>query len=538
MDITERKRSEQTLQELNEQLERQVEERARQLYASRARLRAFFENSPDRLTLQRATADGRFLYEDINPTCERAYGIRREDTIGRTVEDVLGPEAARVPFHFFRECLRTGAPQRYVVQRTMAGQTRTVDVMVVLVPGETYGGDRFIITTARDITEREQLEAQLRQAQKMEAVGQLTGGVAHDFNNLLTAVVSSLELIRTKTGEERTRRLADIALRAAMRGGQLTHQLLSFSRRQNLRPTVVDLNALLLETEALLRRAVGETIELSFDTASGLWPSEVDSAQFEAAVMNLVVNARDAMPKGGRLVLATGNASISSAEGGLDLTLGDYVVLTVRDTGEGMPREVLAHVFEPFFTTKEIGKGSGLGLSMVHGFARQSGGTVRIESEPGAGTTVRLYLPRADGTPLGVHQADQGLGHPARASGTVLVVEDNEDVLHATVDVLRALDYKVFVASTGPQALEVISRGETVDLLLSDIVMPAGMSGIELAHQARQLRPSLRVLLTSGYAAEAFLEPGQEREFPFLAKPYRPSDLGRRVSELLKPVPA
>jgi PAS domain S-box-containing protein len=489
-------------------------------------------------TALRATADGRFLYEDINPTCERAYGIRREETIGRTVEDVIGPEAARVPFHFFRECLRTGAPQRYVAQRTMAGLTRTVDVMVVLVPGETDGGDRFIITSARDITERELLEAQLRQAQKMEAVGQLTGGVAHDFNNLLTAVVSSLELIRSKTAEERTRRLADVALRAAMRGGQLTHQLLSFSRRQNLRPTVVDLDALLGETEALLRRAVGETIELSFETAPDLWPSEVDSAQFEAAVMNLVVNARDAMPKGGGLVLATANATIGATERGLDLTLGDYVVLTVRDTGEGMPREVLAHAFEPFFTTKEIGKGSGLGLSMVHGFARQSGGTVRIESELGVGTTVRLYLPRADATPLGVQNPDHGLGTLARSSGTVLVVEDNEDVLHATVDVLRALNYKVFVASTGPEALEVIRRGETVDLLLSDIVMPAGMTGIELAHEARQLRPSVRVLLTSGYSAEAFLAPGQEPEFPFLAKPYRPSDLGRRVSELLKPAPA
>jgi signal transduction histidine kinase/CheY-like chemotaxis protein len=434
--------------------------------------------------------------------------------------------------------LRTGAPQRYVAQRTMAGLTRTVDVMVVLVPGETDGGDRFIITSARDITEREQLEAQLRQAQKMEAVGQLTGGVAHDFNNLLTAVVSSLELIRSKTAEERTRRLADVALRAAMRGGQLTHQLLSFSRRQNLRPTVVDLDALLRETEALLRRAVGETIELSFETAPDLWPSEVDSAQFEAAVMNLVVNARDAMPKGGRLVLATANATIGATERGLDLTLGDYVVLTVRDTGEGMARDVLAHAFEPFFTTKEIGKGSGLGLSMVHGFARQSGGTVRIESEPSVGTTVRLYLPRAEATPLGVQNPDHGLGTLARSSGTVLVVEDNEDVLHATVDVLRALNYKVFVASTGPQALEVIRRGETVDLLLSDIVMPAGMTGIELAHQARQLRPSVRVLLTSGYSAEAFLAPGQEPEFPFLAKPYRPSDLGRRVSELLKPAPA
>jgi PAS domain S-box-containing protein len=538
LDITERKRTERALQELNEQLERQVEERARQLYASQARLRAFFENSPDRLTLQRATADGRFLYEDINPTCERAYGIRREETIGRTVEDVIGAEAARVPFHFFRECLRTGMPQRYVVQRTMAGQTRTVDVMAVLVPGETDGGDRFIITSARDITEREQLEAQLRQAQKMEAVGQLTGGVAHDFNNLLTAVVSSLELIQTKTAEDRTRRLADVALRAAMRGGQLTHQLLSFSRRQNLRPTVVDVNTLLRETDTLLRRAVGETIEVSFETAPDLWPSEVDSAQFEAAVMNLVVNARDAMPKGGQLVLATGNATIGAAGGGLDLPVGDYVVLTVRDTGDGMPREVLAHAFEPFFTTKEIGKGSGLGLSMVHGFARQSGGTVRIESEPGVGTTVRLYLPRAEATLPGVHKTDNDLGNPARSSGTVLVVEDNEDVLHATVDVLRALNHKVFVASTGPQALEVIRRGEAVDLLLSDVVMPAGMSGIELAHQARQLRPSIRVLLTSGYSAEAFLEPGQEPEFPFLAKPYRPGELGRRVSELLKPVPA
>ncbi len=533
-DITELKRNEQRLSELNEQLEQQAEERARQLYASRARLRAFFENSPDRMTLQRATADGRFVYEDINPTLERVYGMRRQDVIGRALEDVLGPETARIPLHYLRECLRTGASQRWVGQRTWQGETRTIDVMAVLVPGETDGGDRFIITTARDITEREQLEAQLRQAQKMEAVGQLTGGVAHDFNNLLTAVVSSLELIRAKSAEERVRRLADTAMRAAMRGGQLTHQLLSFSRRQNLRPTVVDLSVLLRETEALLRRAAGETIAVSFDSAPALWPCEVDPAQFEAAVMNLVVNARDAMPKGGRMELAARNATVGAAEAGLDLPVGDYVVLAVSDTGSGMSRDVLAHAFEPFFTTKEVGKGSGLGLSMVHGFARQSGGSVRIDSEPGRGTTVWLYLPKAWASAPDAAGSDHGLESLPRSSGTVLVVEDNEDLRNAIVDVLRSLNYRVFVASTGPQALEVIRHGENVDLLLSDIVMPAGMSGIELARQARRLLPSIKVLLTSGYTGEAFLEAGQE--FPFLAKPYRPSELGRRIDELLKPL--
>ncbi|HSU07470.1 MAG TPA: PAS domain S-box protein [Acetobacteraceae bacterium] len=401
-DITERRRmtqalhdSQERLRVLNERLEQESELRARQLAESRARLETFFVTSLDWLSLFRGEPDGSFVYVDLNPACQQAYGLSREQVVGSRVQDILGAEQAEVPLHHMRECVRTGQPQRYMARRTMAGRTRTIDVVFVPVPVETEPGERLIVSTARDLTEREELEAQLRQAQKMEAVGQLTGGIAHDFNNLLTAVISSMELIGRRTDNQRVRKLADTALQAAMRGAQLTSQLLAFSRRQELHPTVVDLTAVIKETGTLLRRFIGETVNLTIESNPSAWPVRVDGAQFQAAVMNLVVNARDAMPDGGRIRLSLTNAQIGGHQTAPDLPDGDYVVLEVADTGEGMPAEVLARAVEPFFTTKAVGKGSGLGLSMVHGFTTQSGGAVRIDSTQGKGTTVRLFLPRA-----------------------------------------------------------------------------------------------------------------------------------------------
>jgi len=531
-DTTERRRIEGALRASNELLAQETEARARQLASTQARMQAFFDNSLDWLSLFRRDAQGGFRYVGLNAACAAAYGRPPADVIGRRLEEILGAEQAVLPLHHLDEAARSGKPQRYQARRTLAGRTRAIDVVFVPV-NEDAEAEPLILSTARDLTERTNLEEQLRQALKMEAVGQLTGGVAHDFNNLLTAVISSLELIQRRSSEEKVRTLSRTALRAAMRGAELTSQLLAFSRRQTLRPSVVDVGALLAETADLLARTVGETVELVVETMPDLWRTKVDAAHFQTAVMNLVVNARDAMAEGpdsagGRVVLAAEN--FRSEDG--DLPAGEYVVVRVGDSGSGMPPEVLARAFEPFFTTKTIGKGSGLGLSMVHGFVTQSGGAVRIESLPGAGTTVRLFLPRETmPAPTEVEIPTPLVGSDDGKPARILYVEDDADVRAAGVEVLRALGHTVLVACDGRQALAVLRGAAEVDMLLSDVVMPGGLNGADLAATARQLRPGLPVLLTSGYAAGVLGEASQT--YAFIAKPFDSATLARALHALL-----
>lgn len=499
---------------------------ANQLAASQALMQTFFEQSLDWLSLFQRDAEGGFRYVDLNPACAAAYGRPRADVVGRRLEEVLGAEQAILPTHHLHEALRTGQPQRYHARRTLAGRTSAIDVVFVPVAVEA-GSEPLILSTARDLTERTELEAQLRQALKMEAVGNLTGGVAHDFNNLLTAVISSLELIQGRSSEERVQRLAATALRAALRGAELTGQLLAFARRQTLRPSVADPAALLAEAAVLLRPAVGETVELAFDTAPDLWRIKVDAVQFQTAVMNLVINARDAVGPGGRVLVGVENARVAAATH--DLPGGDYVIVRVGDTGHGMSPEVLARACEPFFTTKGVGKGSGLGLSMVHGFVTQSGGAIRIASTPDAGTTVRLFLPR-ERAPSSPTAAPRRLLEPGTAPARILLVEDNDDVRASGTEVLRALGHTVLTASDGAQALDILRGPAGVDLLLSDVVMPGGLNGPALAGAARRLRPDLRVLLTSGYTAGAL---GAAEEYPFISKPFDAAALSRALGALL-----
>ena len=383
-----------------------------------------------------------------------------------------------------------------------------------------------------EMTERRRTEAALFQAHKLEAVGALTGGIAHDFNNLLTSVIGSVDLIAgARDTPERSRRLARAALRSAERGARLTQQLLAFARRQDLRPENAHLGKLLKEMQELLRRAAGGLVELAVVVPGTLWECAVDTAQFEATVLNLVVNARDAMPGGGKVSLALANQRRTDG-GDVELPPGDYVEMTVRDTGHGMAPEVLARALEPFFTTKDVGKGTGLGLSMVYGFARQSGGTVRIDSARGAGTTVHLDLPRVTGGKTGAEATGRPAVEARRGRGSVLLVEDDEDVRQVTVDVLRELGYRATVVGDAPAALQVIRSDEPLDLLLSDIMMASGMSGRELAREAQRLRPELKVLLISGYN-ENSREAPQPGDFPFLGKPFRAADLGRTLAGLL-----
>jgi CheY-like chemotaxis protein len=371
----------------------------------------------------------------------------------------------------------------------------------------------------------------------MEAIGQMTGGVAHDFNNLLTVVVGSLAMIeRSAHDPKRVSRFATTALAAANRGARLTQQLLAFARKQALRPQTVNANRLLHEFTRLIRRAVTEAIEIHHDTDPTLVPCHVDPAQFESAVLNLVVNARDAMPNGGRLTLATRNVDfgIDDAAHNPEIRPGRYAMISVADTGQGIAPGDLSRVFEPFYTTKDIGKGTGLGLSQVYGFVKQSGGHVAINSSVGVGTTVRIYLPEATGA-LERDFVPPGTGQvPKAVAETVLVVEDDPHVREIAVETLRDLNYRVLSAENGPAALDILKRSERIDALFTDVMMPYGMNGVQLAQEARRRRKDIKVLLTSGYTDQALSElHGSPEDFPLLGKPYQGSDLERKIRDVL-----
>jgi len=381
-----------------------------------------------------------------------------------------------------------------------------------------------------------ELNERLRQSQRLEAVGQLTGGVAHDFNNLLTVVLGNAELLAEMNRESPAQRaLAEMIVTAAQRGADLTQRLLAFARKQALAPKVVDLNALVAGLDPMLRRTLGEDIEIQMIRSAGLWPAQVDPGQLENALLNLCLNARDAMPGGGRLTLETGNARLDAdyAARHTEVQPGPYVMVAVTDTGTGIAPEHLKRVFEPFFTTKEQGKGTGLGLAMVYGFVKQSAGHVSVYSELGHGTTLRLYLPRA----ANVEDAADEPTAPAPLQGgrgTILLVEDDESVRQYASTQLRFFGYTVIEAADGPAALALIEQHGEIDLLFTDVVMPGGMNGRALADAAQRLRPGLRVLYTSGYTDNAIVHHGRlGDDARLLAKPYRRSDLDRAVREAL-----
>ena len=388
-----------------------------------------------------------------------------------------------------------------------------------------------------DITERRQTEDALRQSQKMEAIGQLTGGVAHDFNNLLTVIVGGLDMmIRRPDQPERVVRLAEAAMTAARRGEQLTQQLLAYSRRQLLHPQTLNPNRLLLNFKQLAERAAGAAIVLEFDLDPAVDPIRIDPAQFEFAVLNLIVNARDAMPRGGKIKLITRSIQRGKeAAAGRNPSPGSYVVVSITDEGIGMDARTLDHVFEPFFTTKEVGKGSGLGLAQVYGFARSAGGDVSINSKVGVGTTVNLYFPRSsDAASEEVQPASSKVPLRRAANGeTVLLVEDDEHVLDMAIESLEELHYKVVVARNAREALDHLSGHERIDILFSDVVMPGGMNGAQLAAKARHVRPGLKVLLTSGYVADQANDYGLGVDVPVLNKPYRRDELARTLRIVL-----
>jgi two-component system, NtrC family, sensor kinase len=424
---------------------------------------------------------------------------------------------------------------RLMGRHLMLGVPATLCLVLLafIVLRRSIAADRAVAAAEIEAGRREVAEASLRQMQKMEIVGQLTGGVAHDFNNLLTAIGGNLYLLlRHSEDGARVRRLAQAALAATHRGERITQQLLMFSRRQMLRPETLNLNRVLVEFEGLISNAVSENIELNLQLDASLDPSRIDRAQFEAALLNLVVNARDALPSGGRITIETRNIALDQAyaDQNPEAVPGPYIMLAVSDNGVGIDPAALPHVFEPFFTTKDVGRGSGLGLSQVYGFAEQLEGHVKIYSEPGLGTTVKLYLPKASEQAAAPERQPLLPLRSANGEETVLVVEDEDAVLSVAVESLMDLGYRVLVARDGLEALAIVKSTDRIDILFSDVVMPGGINGAQLAVEARRLRPEIKVLLTSGYTAAALgKEHGLPPEVPVLSKPYGPEQLSAQL---------
>ncbi|MET4070015.1 PAS domain S-box-containing protein [Bradyrhizobium sp. S3.2.6] len=501
---------------------RQVGDAQRAMRESVTRLTAVVETAVDGVILFDAQA--RILL--FNPACERLFGYHAAEVmnldIGMLMSNQERPSSTR---HARRFATGEAAGLR------KDGSTFPMDLSV----GQAWqDGDLIHVGIIHDLTARKLTEQQLQQAQKMETVGQLSGGIAHDFNNLLTVIIGNAEHLseQLKTRPD-LRQFADDICESGERGAELTQRLLAFSRRQLLQPQTVDCRELLGSMLKLLKRTLRENIEIKTAFGPGTILAFADRAQLESAVLNLALNAQDAMPSGGHLTLSTELAAIDEDYRALhpEVASGAYALISVTDDGEGMTPEVIERAFEPFFTTKEVGKGSGLGLSMVYGFARQSDGHVSIYSEQGLGTTIRIYLPRA-GAGQSLADALESEDVAPRGHEKILIAEDDPFVRSSVILRVEALGYRVVAAVNGQDALQRLGADPGIDMLFTDIVMPGGMSGWELADQARRIRPGLPVLFTSGYALETLLEQGRaQADAVVLTKPYRKAELAQRLRD-------
>jgi len=529
----------------------------RALRESEGRLKALFDHAPTEIHFK--DCEGRYVL--LNRHAEQLLGVPAADAIGKTPHDILSNDTADHFAGHDRRVLETGETNEQRDHWLTTEGDRTYLTIKFPVRDEdgsitgigAMGTDITVIERAeeqlrkshRELEERVQertreLERQqevLRHAQKMEAIGQLTGGVAHDFNNLLTAILGNLEMLEMWHGDdERSGKAISQAQEASDLGAELTGRLLAFARRQPLDPKAISLSDVVLDMSDLLSRTLGETIEVNTVLANPLNNAFVDPAQVQNALLNLCLNARDAMSDGGRLTIETTNVTLDEdyARENPDVNAGDYVMLSVTDTGTGMAPEIREHVFEPFFTTKSVGKGSGLGLSMIYGFVKQSEGHIRLYSEVGHGTAISLYFPRAQDTSevVEIHDAEEAM--PRARGEVVLVVEDEPRVRHVTVQRLEALGYSVLEAENGPAALDVLATSQGVDLVFTDVVMPGGMSGRDLAAKVRDHHPEMKIMLTSGYAEQAGIEnDALEEGEVWLRKPYRLVELARMIRDVL-----
>jgi PAS domain S-box-containing protein len=542
-EIAARKQAEQELQLLNEALEERVAQRAQQLAASVTKLEDTERRF--RLLVEGVTDYAIYMLDPAgnvvnwNAGAERVKGYGREEIIGR-----------HYSLFYTEDDRQRGLPQRALATAARTGKFET-EGWRVRKDGSTFWANAVVnaihgsagqllgfAKVTRDLTERRATEERLRQAQKMEAVGQLTGGVAHDFNNLLTVISGNLEALQRrlpKDADDNLRRLINAASHSTSRAALLTHRLLAFSRRQPLEPKSISVNTLLAGVSEMLRRTLDESIMIETVLAAGVWPTFVDANQLESALLNLAVNSRDAMPNGGKLTIEAANAYLDEEYGTTaELPPGQYVGIFVSDTGVGMTPEVAAKAFDPFFTTKDVGQGTGLGLSQVYGFIKQSGGHVKIYSEVGAGTTIKLYLPRYFPSG-GVNDAQPAAALVAQANGeTILVVEDDTDVRSFVVEILGDLGYRVIEAPDGPAGLRMLDAHREIDLLLTDVGLPGGMNGRQLADEALRRKAGLKVLFASGYARNAIvhngrLDPGVE----LIMKPFTLAALAAKIRRVL-----
>ena len=533
--------------ELNAQLERKLDElngktrelmeTNRELNLSESRFRVLVEHAPDAIVVYDATQN-RFV--DANANADRLFGCSREELL------------ASGPPRFYASAQPDGLPpaesMEKMIERALAGETLLFERAVHNAEGKDllcevrlarlpFTDRNLVRGSFIDITERKKLEERLRQSQKMESVGRLAGGIAHDFNNLLTVITGYSELMLSQL-EERSPLVKEVEeiKRAGERASSLTQQLLAFSRRQVLQPRVIDLNEVVSRVEKMLRRLIGEDVELRTVPGAGLWSVKADPGQIEQVLVNLVVNARDAMPGGGVLTIETGNVFLDEeySLGHLPARSGHYVMLAVSDTGVGMDERTKSQVFEPFFTTKESGKGTGLGLSTVYGIVKQSGGYIWVYSEPGKGSTFKVYIPRTEEREDDPRKAVPPV-EDLRGEKTVLIVEDEESILKLSSAVLGGYGYSVLAAPGGEDGLRIAGKHEgEISLLLTDVVMP-GMGGRELYERILQQRPKIKVLYMSGYTDKAIvrrgvLDPGTS----FLQKPFSPISLARKVKEVLE----
>jgi PAS domain S-box-containing protein len=515
-DITERKRAEETVS------------------ASEARYKLLFDENPHPMWVYDIET---LAFLAVNAAAVAHYGYSTDEFLSMTMREIRPPED--IPMLLEAVGALTPEATARVVRRHRKKDGTLIDVESSS-RGIVIGGRSARLVLAVDITERKQLEDQLRQSQKMEAVGRLAGGIAHDFNNLLTAIIGYADLLLSRSGLEKKARNNIEEIRAAGdRAASLTRQLLAFSRKQMLQPRVLDLNAVVSNIQKMLHRLIGEDIELVTFAGSELGLVRADPGQIEQIILNLVVNARDAMPEGGKLTIETANVDLDEtyAHSHSEVTPGAYVLLALSDTGAGMDSETCSHAFEPFFTTKELGRGTGLGLSTVYGIVKQSGGHVWVYSETGKGTTFKVYLPRV----YEVAQTAEIDDSPAKSlegSETILLVEDDDGVRTLATTVLERFGYRVLAAATGVEALEV-SRlyNRAIELLVTDVVMPE-MGGKEMASRLRQTRPDMGVLYCSGYTENAIVHHGViDDEVAFLQKPFSPDGLARKVRDVLDALP-
>ncbi len=529
-----RRKTERRIQELNAQLESRVRERTSQLATTANLLETVISSSPYALiTLDR---DGEI--SSWNKRAEDVFGYPADVAVGQ--QYMLHPDDEVDQKEKFIQAVAAG---NHIQSASMVKQRRDgtkVDVLLSMAPLRYRDGKLFgAVVVLEDVTARRIVDRQLYQAQKMEAVGQLTGGLAHDFNNLLAVVIGNLDLIieGSQKPTDEIREGIEAALVAALRGAELTRQLLAFSRQQPLKSQTIFVPSIIKSITNLLKRTLGENIVIETRITDNVWPVNADPAQLESALVNLAINARHAMPQGGRLIIEVRNQTLDEdyVSFNLGATVGRYVMISVTDTGIGMSPEVLERAFEPFFTTKGSGEGTGLGLSMIYGFVKQTGGHIKLYSEEGVGTTVRLYLPYAATMEDAVEDPGQNTVSKAGHGETVLVVEDNEDVRRVVVKQLTELGYSIKTAENATEALTILDQDiHTIDLLFTDIIMPGGVSGVELARIARERRPDIKVLFTSGFPDMSRHADGITDKDVLLTKPYRRQELAVAIQTVLE----